>query len=883
MGRGRGFEEWNGFPHRSNNLDNRAFELGTSHSPHLSAGGSGPGKPDDNIVNIQCCDQVPEISLWERLGKASTLDIESNDFSWNALSSLYHTKHTSSCEPSEDESNKALEVTVNSGGVVFIALFKFSGNNVISSKEAAAVIKIASSRMATQSERLGYEFAKLLGVTTPQARVVHNSNSEWQQIKDATEKARQIAVTAGNEVNEITCSELLEALEFSRCLLLMNYIHGSPLLDNSIPFTSQKAAEKTAESLGKVLILDLILRNEDRLRCRQLGWRGNYANLLLTDKVTSANMDTLDEANGSGVRLYKLEMIRNHQKERRAISVSDILSADNGELSSSGPDAFGESSNTPKTKQVTDEIACNFCIMAIDSGVPRRPPAGKRAKDQENYPKLVELMLNNWEYSSDLLYEVSIGKLGFPGPEEVDAPTDFSYSLPDIDMTAVVNAFRGGFRGALRDLQGFHIFLLTLYQKLDGLLRNFLSIINKSLGESEREDSGASDSPSYFSGCSPSSLFPTCKEHGGNETYTESSDYEIHKFRRKVSRAGSRESFDLTSPVSRENLNGRYFKGSGEASRCLRLTMKLRDFNKFAKVDGELNKELELWNEMLRTDVIKLCQENNFNTGFFEGTDSNISIDAYELKVRLEHILERITFISDAASTERPSQIIDHLYIGGALAARSMFTLQHLGINHILCLCSNEIGQSDSQYPFLFDYRNFSVSDNDDEDISDLFEEASDFIDYVEYIGGKVLVHCFEGKSRSATVVLAYLMLRKNFTLLEAWNTLKKVHRRAQPNDGFAKILLNLDKRLHGKASMEWQHRRPTMKVCPICGKNAGLSSSSLKLHLQKSHRKISSGSVDSAMTLEIQKALDALMVNRGGSISPKQKQSQSLVESSLN
>ncbi|XP_072954689.1 dual specificity protein phosphatase PHS1-like isoform X2 [Typha angustifolia] len=884
MGRGRGFEEWNGFPHRSNNLDNRAFELGTSHSPpHLSAGGSGPGKPDDNIINIQCCDQVPEISLWERLGKASTLDIESNDFSWNALSSLYHTKHTSSSEPSEDESNKALEVTVNSGGVVFIALFKFSGNNVISSKEAAAVIKIASSRMATQSERLGYEFAKLLGVTTPQARVVHNSNSEWQQIKDATEKARQMAVTAGDEVNEITCSELLEALELSRCLLLMNYIHGSPLLDNSIPFTSQKAAEKTAESLGKVLILDLILRNEDRLRCRQLGWRGNYANLLLTDKVTSANMDTLDEANDSGVRLYKLEMIRNHQKERRAISVSDILGADNGELSISGPDAFGESSNTPKKKQVADEIACNFCIMAIDSGVPRRPPAGKRAKDQENYPKLVELMLNNWEYSSDLLYEVSIGKLGFPGPEEVDAPTDFSYSLPDIDMTAVVNAFRGGFRGALRDLQGFHIFLLTLYQKLDGLLRNFLSIINKSLGESEREDSGASDSPSYFSGCSPSSLFPTCKEHGGNETYTESSDYEIHKFRRKASRAGSRESFDLMSPVSRENLNGKYFKGSGEASRCLRLTMKLRDFNKFAKVDGELNKELELWNEMLRTDVIKLCQENNFNTGFFEGTDSNISIDAYELKVRLEHILERITFISDAASTERPSQIIDHLYIGGALAARSVFTLQHLGIDHILCLCSNEIGQSDSQYPFLFDYRNFSVSDNDDEDIGDLFEEASDFIDYVEYIGGKVLVHCFEGKSRSATLVLAYLMLRKNFTLLEAWNTLKKVHRRAQPNDGFAKILLNLDNRLHGKASMEWQHRRPTMKVCPICGKNAGLSSSSLKLHLQKSHRKISSGSVDSAMTLEIQKALDALMVNRGGSISPKQKQSQSLVDSSLN
>lgn len=53
------------------------------------------------------------------------------------------------------------------------------------------------------------------------------------------------------------------------------------------------------------------------------------------------------------------------------------------------------------------------------------------------------------------------------------------------------------------------------------------------------------------------------------------------------------------------------------------------------------------------------------------------------------------------------------------------------------------------------------VTDNDDENISDLFDEACDFIDNVQCNGGKVLVHCFEGRSRSATIVLTYLMVYK--------------------------------------------------------------------------------------------------------------------------
>lgn len=54
-----------------------------------------------------------------------------------------------------------------------------------------------------------------------------------------------------------------------------------------------------------------------------------------------------------------------------------------------------------------------------------------------------------------------------------------------------------------------------------------------------------------------------------------------------------------------------------------------------AQVDAETSKELEQWNEMLKSDAVKLCQENNFSAGFFEGSDNNGVVDAYELKVIL--------------------------------------------------------------------------------------------------------------------------------------------------------------------------------------------------------------------------------------------------------
>ena len=342
-------------------------------------------------------------------------------------------------------------------------------------------------------------------------------------------------------------------------LMFCSYVHGSPLLENTLPFDSREAAEKTAEALGRVLILDLVLRNEDRLRCRALGWRGNYANLLVANKEAYANLDSLDDVYDSAIIRYKLEIIRSpqKQKQRRAVSIS-------GSLGSNVSDLILEDSFVPSEPEFS-----GFNIVAIDSGVPRRPPAGKRAKDQESYPKLVELTLNNFDYSSKLLFEVSFGKLGIPGSEGFDVSSDYSYNCPlsESDIVAIGHSFRGGFRSALRDLQRFHIFLITLYQKLDGLLKIFFNLMYKGSNEYDKEDASTSDSPLCLV-----------------EAQADSNDTDVPRNLRKPSRTLSRDSLDLSSPSCRESFMTKHFKGNGDASRGLRLTMKLRDFNKYAKV-----------------------------------------------------------------------------------------------------------------------------------------------------------------------------------------------------------------------------------------------------------------------------------------------------------
>lgn len=66
---------------------------------------------------------------------------------------------------------------------------------------------------------------------------------------------------------------------------------------------------------------------------------------------------------------------------------------------------------------------------------------------------------------------------------------------------------------------------------------------------------------------------------------------------------------------------------------------------------------------------------------------------------------------------------------------------------------------------------------------------------------GKVFVHCAMGLSRSSSLVLAYLMIHENMTLVDAIRAVS-ANRNISPNNGFLEQLRELDKKLHCQGSL---------------------------------------------------------------------------------
>eukprot|EP00095_Tigriopus_kingsejongensis_P000103 snap_masked-scaffold1424_size42081-processed-gene-0.5 protein:Tk00103 transcript:snap_masked-scaffold1424_size42081-processed-gene-0.5-mRNA-1 annotation:"dual specificity protein phosphatase 12-like" len=131
------------------------------------------------------------------------------------------------------------------------------------------------------------------------------------------------------------------------------------------------------------------------------------------------------------------------------------------------------------------------------------------------------------------------------------------------------------------------------------------------------------------------------------------------------------------------------------------------------------------------------------------------------------------------------NKIERNLYLGNMEAATDVILLESHGITHIVTLDSVPLPRKISS--FLPKIRNLhiQVTDLPDEDILSFITQALAFINDGISSGGSVLVHCFRGKSRSATVVIAFLMQKYNLSLEQAFARVKVKRDCVNPHEGF--------------------------------------------------------------------------------------------------
>lgn len=120
-------------------------------------------------------------------------------------------------------------------------------------------------------------------------------------------------------------------------------------------------------------------------------------------------------------------------------------------------------------------------------------------------------------------------------------------------------------------------------------------------------------------------------------------------------------------------------------------------------------------------------------------------------------------------------------------AAHDMETLRSHQVTHIL----NVAYGVPNPFPEQLIYKTLPILDIPNTNITAFLEECSDFIDHAKDQNGVVLVHCNAGVSRSASIVIGYLMARERLTFSEAYKLVQSARPSVQPNRGFYQQLLH--------------------------------------------------------------------------------------------
>lgn len=137
-----------------------------------------------------------------------------------------------------------------------------------------------------------------------------------------------------------------------------------------------------------------------------------------------------------------------------------------------------------------------------------------------------------------------------------------------------------------------------------------------------------------------------------------------------------------------------------------------------------------------------------------------------------------------------PNEIIKHLYLSSGNIASNKEELEKYKIKGII----NVTKDIPCYYETTIKYLRIPIDDSIQTEISKYFEDAHKFIDEHINKGESILVHCKAGISRSATIIISYLMKKQKIKYNESIEIVRKKRKKIDPNLGFCSQLLKFEK-----------------------------------------------------------------------------------------
>ena len=170
------------------------------------------------------------------------------------------------------------------------------------------------------------------------------------------------------------------------------------------------------------------------------------------------------------------------------------------------------------------------------------------------------------------------------------------------------------------------------------------------------------------------------------------------------------------------------------------------------------------------SDDNNIINNNNINEQNTINNNTN-TIDAYKSSIR------------------PMSKITNNIYLGNIYDAQNIEKLLQMGIQKVLSLITEtEL----LKYPPEIEHKLINIEDFPRQNIIQYFGECLLFMEDNK----KVLVHCMAGASRSATIIIAYLMWKNQLDFTEAVTLLEQIRPIISPNYGFVRQLQMFEKLL---------------------------------------------------------------------------------------